>query len=351
MDDGATTALDSSREGPRDDGRGDRAEFGRHVLAGLGARPRALSSMWLYDDEGSRLFRRIMTLPGYYPTAAERSILAESSDSILRAIDAPSLVVVDLGAGDASKTRLLLEAARREGVETVYAPIDVSEGALASARDALAASMPDQAVEPVCGDYVGGLAKLDVRVGASGSLAAHRLVLLLGSNLGNLEHEAAAQLLLSIRTALRSGDHLLVGYDLMKDPQRLLAAYDDDEGVTAAFNLNLLARINRELGGDFDLRRWRHLATFDPRRPAMESWLVSTDRQTVRVLGKSFELGAWEAIHTEISCKYREHHLELFARVAGLTEVGRWMDGRRDFADVLYRVGDRQPTPLGMATS
>jgi L-histidine N-alpha-methyltransferase len=331
MDDGATTALDSSRDGPRDDGRGDRAEFGRHVVAGLGARPRSLSSMWLYDDEGSRLFRRIMTLPGYYPTAAERSILAESSDAILRAIDAPTLVVVDLGAGDASKTHLLLDAARREGVETVYAPIDVSEGALASARDALAASMPDQAVEPVCGDYVGGLAKLDVRLHGSGSLAEHRLVLLLGSNLGNLEHDAAAQLLLSIRGALRSGDHLLVGYDLMKDPGRLMAAYDDEEGVTAAFNLNLLARINRELGGDFDLARFRHRAFYNGRFGRVEMHLVSDREQTVHVGGVEFHFAEGESVRTECSYKYTAAGFGRLAARAGFRAAVAWTDERHWF--------------------
>ena len=341
MDDGATSRRGAESE------RTGRVEpeghlLGRHVLAALAGRPRALSSMWLYDDEGSRLFRRIMALPGYYPSTAERSILEEHAGAILRAVDAPHLVIADLGAGDASKTLLLLRAAADEGVETIYAPIDVSDGALDSARDAVGVALPEQRMAPVRADYVRGVGRLDAVLPAGGP-RAHRLVLMLGSNIGNLEHEAAEQLLRGIRSSLRAGDHLLIGFDVMKDPARLRAAYDDPEGVTAAFNLNLLARINRELGGDFDLTRWRHLATFDPRRPAMESWLLSTDRQTVRVLGKSFEFQAWETIHTEISCKYRDAHLEAFARAAGLVEVGRWTDPRRDFVDVLYRVHDGLP--------
>lgn len=340
MDDGATSSRGA--DCGSGDPRADRAEFGRQVLAALGGQPRALSSMWLYDDEGSQLFRRIMALPGYYPTAAERSILEEHAGAILRVVDAPRLVIADLGAGDASKTLLLLHAAAAEGVETVYAPIDVSEGALGSARAAVAAALPDQRVTPVRADYAAGVGQLESALPSAGS-RAHRLVLMLGSNIGNLEHDAAARLLRRVRASMRAGEHLLVGFDVMKDPARLRAAYDDPEGVTAAFNLNLLARINRELGGDFDLTRWRHLATFDPRRPAMESWLLSTDRQTVRVLGKTFEIGAWETIHTEISCKYRDAHLDAFARSAGLVEVGRWTDARRDFVDVLYRVHDGLP--------
>lgn len=342
MDDGtssASTRVDSTPGSARH----DRAEFGRHVLEGLSRQPRALSSVWLYDDEGSRLFQRIMALPGYYPTGAERTILLEHGAAMLRAIDAPRLVIADLGAGDASKSILLLGAAREEGIETLYAPIDVSEEALETARDGVAARLPAQAVATVRGEYTSGLRRLGAAVSAHAMERAHRLVLLLGSNVGNCDLAGAGALLAGVRAALRPGDHVLVGFDWMKDPARLRAAYDDPEGVTAAFNLNLLARINRELGGDFDLRRWQHVATFDPRRPAMESWLMSTDRQTVRVLGRRFEIDAWEAIHTEISFKYREAHVEQLARAAGLLEVGRWSDPRRDFVDVLFRVHDRPP--------
>lgn len=309
-----------------------RAAFERAVLEGLGLRARALSSLWFYDDTGSRLFRQIMALSTYYPTRAEREILERWSPDIIQRSSRERLLVVDLGAGDASKTRYLLEAARVAGLDATYAPIDVSAGALAGAEASLATVMPGQRVTSVVGDYATGLAELAAR-----EPATPRLVLMLGSNIGNLEHDAADQLLARIAAGLGPNDLLLVGYDLMKDPQRLRAAYDDPEGITAAFNLNLLTRMNRELGGDFDLRHFRHVATLDPERPAMESWIVSTRKQTVTVAGRSFELDAWEPIHTEISCKYGDAHFARFARAAGLTEEARYHDERRDFVDVLYR--------------
>jgi L-histidine N-alpha-methyltransferase len=317
---------------PRSGEATSHAAFERHVIDGLAASSRALSSLWFYDDHGSHLFREIMALPSYYPTAAEREILERHAPEMVRRCCTERLLVVDLGAGDASKTRPLLEAARDGGVDATYAPIDVSAGALESAEASLAAIMPGQRVMPVVGDYASGLAELMER-----EPETPRLVLLLGSNVGNLEHDQADELLASIAGGLGPNDRFLVGYDLMKDPQRLRAAYDDPEGVTAAFNLNLLTRINRELGGDFDLRHFRHVATLDPKRPAMESWIVSTRAQTVSVAGRSFQLDAWEAIHTEISCKYGEAHFSRFARAAGLVEEARFYDERRDFVDVLYR--------------
>jgi dimethylhistidine N-methyltransferase len=277
-----------------------------------------------------------MELPGYYPTRVERSILEAHARAMIEAVSATEILVIDLGAGDASKTTLLLRAARDVGLAATYAPIDVSSGALASARAAVERSLPGQAVLPICDDYLSGLARL-----ATKQPGVPRLALLLGSNVGNLEHDAASQLLRTLASVLEPADHLLVGFDRMKDPRRLRGAYDDDEGVTAAFNLNLLRRINRELGADFDLGAFRHIATFDPSRPAMVSWLLSTKRQDVHVLGRTFELDAWEAIHTEISCKYREEHLERFSGEAGLAEVARWTDDAGDFTDVLYRLASR----------
>jgi len=329
---GRCSGADSSMPCAEEPNPTSRSAFERHVVSGLARHPRALSSLWFYDDRGSALFREIMALPGYYPTRAEREILERHASAIIRSSCTERLLVVDLGAGDASKTRYLLDAAREAGVDATYAPIDVSEGALVTAQASIDAVLPGQRVLPVVGDYASGLAELAVR-----EPATPRLVLLLGSNIGNLEHDAASALLASIVRGLGPRDRLLVGYDLMKDPRRLRAAYDDPEGVTAAFNLNLLARINRELGADFDLEGFRHVATLDLRRPAMESWIVSTKRQVVRVAGHDFELDAWEPIHTEISCKYGDEHLERFASEARLVEVERYFDERRDFVDVLYR--------------
>jgi dimethylhistidine N-methyltransferase len=307
--------------------------FLRDVLKGL-ARPRKeIPSRWLYDAQGSRLFQRIMALDAYYPTRVEHEILERNAGEIAARMGGGDCTVVDLGAGDGMKTRLLLAALRQQGARPTYAPVDLSPAALSSAARRMGVEFPGLRVAPVRSDYLGGLRALGPR--SAGPL----LVLFLGSNVGNLERVDANAFLGSLRRSLRPGDHLLVGFDLLKDLSILRAAYDDPEGVTAAFNLNLLVRMNRELGGDLDPGAFAHVATFDPMRPAMESWLESRRRQVVRVAGRAFRLAAGERIHTEISCKYRERDLGAFARSAGVEEVGRFRDRRRWFVDALWRVG------------
>jgi len=306
----------------------------RDVLDGLALPSRAIPSVWFYDAWGSRLFERIMRLPGYYPTRVETSILERHADAMVARLQGGPSSVVDLGAGDGTKTRLIVSAALRRSPAAAYVPVDVSATALEAASEHLRATWPALEVRPVHGDYVDGLA-VAARAGGPEPL----LALLLGSNIGNLEWPAAVELLRSLRQALRPGDHLLVGFDLLKPEELLRGAYDEPEGVTAAFNLNLLSRINRELGADFDLSAFEHRATFDPGRPAMESWLVSRRRQVVTVAGLRFEFQDGEAIQTEISWKYTEDQVSALAREAGFEEEARFHDERRWFADALWRVG------------
>jgi len=315
----------------------DRAErlarLRRDVLAGLSARPKSLPSLYFYDAWGSRLFQRIMALPEYYPTRCEREILERHGARIAASLGGGPVTVVDLGAGDGDKTRVLLS--RLAGSRRLaYAPVDVSPAALRAASARVRRERPAVELVPVEAEYAEGLRWLRARE-ESGTL----LVLFLGSNLGNLERREAVAFLRELRLALRPRDHALVGLDLVKDPIFLQRAYDDPAGVTAAFNLNLLVRINRELGADFDLAGFQHRATFDPARPAMESWLVSRRPQTVTVAGERFAFRVGEPIHTEISCKYREQDLAHLAWESGLEEVGRFLDSRRWFADVLWRAG------------
>jgi dimethylhistidine N-methyltransferase len=316
---------------------GELARFRADVLAGLAARPRRLPSLWFYDDLGSRLFERIMELPEYYLTRCEREILEREAGRIVAPLAGRPCTVVDLGAGDGDKTRLLLE--RLHGSPGLaYAPVDVSISALRQVTAQTARRWPGLRVLPVAAEYAEALRQLRAR-----EPDRALLVLLLGSNIGNLERPQAVALLRALRRALRPGDHALVGFDLLKDLRVLRGAYDDGQGVTAAFNLNLLARMNRELAGDFHLAAFAHRATFDPARPAMESWLVSLRRQRVRVAGRTFALGAGEAIHTEISCKYREADLSAFAAEAGFEERGRFLDARGWFADALWSAGGKAP--------
>lgn len=311
-----------------------REAFRRAVLAGLATRPPALSSVWFYDAPGSLLFQRIMRLPGYYPTRVETEILDASAGEILARLPVAPGAIVDLGAGDGAKTRLLLAAARRLSAAVAYAPVDVAGEALRSATARMRAVWPDLVVRAERAEYVEGLARARQAAGSTPVLG-----LLLGSNIGNLEWAEAVALLRSLRGALAEGDHLLVGLDLLKGERILRAAYDDPEGVTAAFNLNLLARINRELSGDVDLSAFAHRATFDPTRPAMESWLVARRATAATVAGRRFPFRVGEAIHTEISWKYTDAQVEALPRAAGFEEVARWYDGRRWFCDALWRVG------------
>ncbi len=310
------------------------ADFLREVLAGLRAPARALPSRWLYDARGSRLFQWISRLPGYYLTRTELGILTRHRAAIAEALASGPCTVVDLGAGDGHKTRVLLEAVRARCPSVAYAPLDVSRAALDEASRRVRAEVPGVAVRPVLADYAAGLRRL------SRSSSGTKLVLFLGSSVGNLEHAAALRLLGEVRAAMRPGDHALVGFDLLKPVPALVAAYDDPSGVTRAFNLNLLARANRELGADFDLASWEHRATWDPERPAMESWLESRRAQVVRIGGHAFELAEGERIHTEISCKYDLARIEGFRRGAGFEPVALFQDERRWFADALWRVGE-----------
>lgn len=306
--------------------------FAKDVHAGLRSSPKALPSMYFYDAVGSDLFRKIMEIPEYYLTRSERQIL-ERHGSLLAApfADAP-VDVVDLGAGDGVKTRVLFESLRRRALVR-YFPVDVSVAALEELLEGLGRELPALHAEGIAAEYANAIQWLAER-----APDRRRFVLFLGSNVGNLNDGARKRFFGALRAALRPGDHVLVGFDLLKDPETLRRAYDDSAGVTAEFNLNLLRRINRELGADFRTSAFRHYAAFSPQRSTMESHLLSLRKQTVRVQGVNYEFDRWEPLHTEISCKYRESDSGDFARDAGFVEVGRYFDEQRWFMDALWRV-------------
>lgn len=307
--------------------------FARDVHAGLGANPKTLPSVYFYDAAGSEWFRRIMDVPEYYLTRVERDILERHGPDIASLFAGGPVDVVDLGAGDGVKTRVVFENLRRRGALVRYYPVDVSVSALDELVRRLSREVPDLETEGVIAEYAHAIRWLAER-----APDRRRLVLFLGSNVGNLDAAAARRFFASLRGALREGDHVLVGFDLLKDPDILKRAYDDSAGVTAEFNMNLLRRINRELGADFRTSAFRHYATFSPRRSAMESHLISLRKQTVRVQDQRYEFERWEPIHTEISCKYHESAAEEYARAAGFVEAGRFFDERRWYMDALWRV-------------
>jgi L-histidine N-alpha-methyltransferase len=304
--------------------------FGRDVAEGLRARPKRLSCVYFYDEEGASLFEQICSLDEYYLTRAEREILLAHAADIAELYPQGALVA-ELGSGNAEKTRVLLAAMLQRG-SVRYLPIDVSEEMLALTAESLAREFPSLAVEPVAGDYEAGLNRLSRYRGFP------RLVLWLGSSIGNLHRAQAAAFLAGVRRKLAPGDRLLVGIDLRKSAAVLELAYDDALGVTARFNLNLLTRISKELGADFDLSAFRHVARYNQPEGRVEMYLESTRTQVVHIRALNLEIHfrAGERIHTENSYKYSRQEIRGLARGAGLRIVSQWFDAQKRFSLNLF---------------
>ena len=287
--------------------------------AGLTATPKSLPPKWFYDAAGSALFDKITELPEYYPTNAERAILRARAGEIAAASQAGTLV--ELGSGSSDKTRLLLDALRAAGTLRRYVPVDVSEAALTGAAHGLLADYPGLAVDAVVSDF-------SVDLGLPAHRDGPRLVAFLGSTIGNMLPAERAVFLARIRSALGQGDTLLLGTDLVKDPAVLVAAYDDPAGGTAAFDKNVLAVLNAELGADFDLDTFEHVARWDPDREWIEMRLSSAVAQRVRVrdLALTVDFGAGEEMRTEVSAKFRREGIETELSAAGFAMRSWWTD-------------------------
>ena len=293
------------------------------ALAGLTATPKSLPPKWFYDERGSELFDKITRLDEYYPTRAEREILAAAATEIATATRATTLV--ELGSGTADKTRLLLDALRDGGTLASYVPVDVSESALVTAASRMLARYPGLQVQAVLSDFQEHLGLPE----AGGA----RLVAFLGGTIGNLLPAERAEFLTSLRARLRSGDALLLGTDLVKDPAVLVAAYDDAAGVTAEFNKNILRVLNAELGGDFDLDEFEHVAVWDAEAEWIEMRLRSAVDQTVLLpaIELSVPFNAGEELRTEISAKFRRYGVAAELAAAGLELRSWWTDSQSRF--------------------
>ena len=296
--------------------------FESDILTGLGQPQKSIPCQYFYDEAGSALFEQITELPEYYPTRTEISILKSCAGAI-SAKATPGTVLVEFGSGSSLKTDIVLAAC--PAIQR-YVPIDVSETSLALAKARLKHAFPRLRVEPVLGDFTDAVT-LPAEVEPLPKLGFFP-----GSTIGNFGHEAAVVLLAGFRDLLGSGSRLVLGADLRKSPEILVPAYNDAAGVTAAFNLNLLVRINRELGGTFDLERFEHRATYDVEAGRIDMWLVSTVRQTVCLRGTQFEFAAGERIHTEISQKYGIAELQGLAARAGWASSAVWTDADRLFS-------------------
>ncbi len=294
------------------------------VWSGLLERPRSLVPWMLYDSEGSRLFECITTLAEYYPSRTERDILANYAEAIIRATGADysrPLRLLELGAGTAAKTGILLEAATRLRNEVIYIPVDVSPDALDAACDSISYLLPEVQLEPMVANYVTHPPKLEPLNGTT-------LAMYIGSSIGNFSPRKARSILRNLRSELKAGDALLLGTDMVKDEATLVRAYDDEDGVTAAFNLNLLHRLNRELGANFDTGCFRHRARWNRVESRIEMHLESTRDQCVNIPAAqlSLQFAAFETIHTENSYKFTESTLGALLGDAGFVIEQTWTD-------------------------
>ncbi|AMT69365.1 histidyl-tRNA synthetase [Mycobacteroides immunogenum] len=291
----------------------------RDVRQGLTADAKSLPPKWFYDEVGSDLFDEITRLPEYYPTRTEAGLLRAHAADIAAASSADTLV--ELGSGTSEKTRMLLDALS----PSTFIPFDVDSGVLRAAGDALVTEYPGMRVRAVCGDFEQDLGRIP-REG-------RRLVAFLGSTIGNLTTQPRARFLADVAATLQSGEMLLLGTDLVKETERLVRAYDDDAGVTAAFNRNVLAVINRELDADFELDAFEHVALWNGDEERMEMWLRSAraQRVTIEALDLAVDFAAGEMMLTEVSCKFRREGVARELADAGLRQTHWWTDDANDF--------------------
>ena len=307
-------------------------DYAPEVARGLTARPKTLPCKLFYDERGSALFEEITRLPEYYLTRTELEILRQYSRDMAEAAGS-SITVVELGAGTATKTSTLLQAIGRRQMRIKYLPVDISPSALAEAKKQVRQELPGAWIQPVIADFAHGFEFLS-------KIPGRKLVLYLGSSIGNFDYGNAISFLRDVRSQLSPGDALLLGTDMVKSPDTLVPAYDDAQGVTAEFNKNILCRLNRELGADFELSSFRHIAEWNPRGSRMEIFVESTraQRVTIQLLNAKMDFAAGERIHTENSYKYTMEMVERMLCVSGFRLEKSWFDERKWFGLHLARV-------------
>ena len=302
------------------------------VALGLTSQPKTLPCKLLYDDRGSQLFEEITRLPEYYLTRTELGILQDCAGNIVQAVGTP-ISIVELGAGTATKTGTLLRAFARRQMRVKYFPVDISAGALADAKERITEECANVMIHPVVADFGDGFHFLRENPG-------RKLVLYLGSSIGNFEWNDAASMLRKVRQQLTPGDALLLGTDMVKPPEILVPAYDDAQGVTAEFSKNILVRLNRELDANFDVDSFQHVAEWAPSRSRMEIFLESLRPQkvTFRLPRLTIKFRGGERIHTENSHKYSLEMVERLLCVSGFNLEETWFDSQKWFGLNLARV-------------
>jgi L-histidine N-alpha-methyltransferase len=304
------------------------------VLQDLGSTPKLLRSKYFYDDAGDQLFQKIMSCDDYYPTKCEAEILSTYTSEIAETLQNgfQTFDLIELGAGDATKTTLLLNELMNRKADFNYMPIDISSSMIEHLNSHLPQAIPGLKVEPLNGEY------FDMLDQANKLSSNHKVVLFLGGNLGNMTPEEALEFCKKLRSVLQAGDLLFLGFDLKKHPKTIRAAYNDSEGYTRAFNLNLLERINRELSGNFDVSQFEHYVSYDPSTGACKSFLISLDAQKVTIGKEMISFDKDENIYMEISQKYSAEETDQLAETSGFKRVKHFYDSRGWFLDTVWQV-------------
>ena len=311
-----------------------KTQFAEDIFHGLTSYPKSLSSKYFYDKKGDKLFQEIMHLPEYYLTGKEHGIFEEKKEEIASAFNSPKgFDLIELGAGDGKKTKVLLRHFQKKGFDIRYLPVDISENVLNMLTESLKKEIPGLQVDPKPGMYKDVLQQL------SDYKDRKKVIMLLGSNIGNLTQEESVIFLKKISGAMSGSDLFFMGADQKKDPQMVLEAYNDSRGVTAAFNRNLLTRINRELDANFEEDSFLHWPVYDPETGLAKSFLVSKKEQTVQINSLNLEVTfqKWESIHTEISQKYDDTSVGWLAKEAGLKITGSFSDKDEYYKNYIFQ--------------
>lgn len=307
-------------------------QFAQDVIEGLTATPKKLPSKYFYDEKGDRLFQQIMNLDEYYLTKSEYEVLDTYKGQLLSLFSnqTDKFNLVEFGAGDGYKTKVLLKHFLAKNAKFKYVPIDISGNVLSILEKSLKDELPSLEVNCIEDHYFKALKKLEKN-------GTRNVVLFLGSNIGNFTGDQAYEFLNGLYEGLHKGDLLLIGFDLKKDPSVILKAYDDSDGITRAFNFNLLERINKELKADFDLAKFKHFPSYNPQSGTTESYLISKERQTVMVDGHEISFHPWESIHMEISQKYSMPDVSSMALRSGFTIAQNFYDAKSYFVNSVWR--------------
>ncbi len=309
-------------------------QFAEDVRTGLSSNPKYLQSKYFYNEAGDKLFQQIMDVEEYYLTISEYDIFDRQKSELLKHFspDGQRFELIEFGAGDGLKTKILIEYFLKQEVDFSYIPVDISSNVLNELSSTLTVSFPSLKIHPVCDDYFHTLEELN-QVDFD-----KKVILFLGSNIGNFRGDHAIPFLRHLAAEMTSHDKLLIGFDLKKDPEIILRAYNDRQGITRDFNLNLLVRINEELDADFDLSKFKHYPTYNPQTGETISYLVSLETHQVKIkaLNQTFNFDEWEPVFMEVSQKYSLKDIERLAINSGFRVEMNFFDTRNYFADSLW---------------